>query len=271
MTSATPTTFVLLHGAGLGSWCWQAVTPRLELPALAVDLPGRGDAPCELRTATRATYVDTVVAAISRANPARCILVAHSFTGSIAHLIAAALPGRIAHIIFLAATVPAPGRSVLDTFTLIGRTQLRLVMMMVRAGVSFPRWVWQMGMRTSFTELDPATRRMAFERLMMPEAPAMFLQPLDRSSWPAVPCSYITLTRDRCPLPPARQALVIAGLPGVAVYTLATGHSAMLSAPDELAALLNTIARSYGSPQDHSTADRPGAVRVTPISAGVPK
>lgn len=242
MTTSDPTSFVLLHGAGLGGWCWQELTPLLKLPALAVDLPGRGATPGDLRGATRATYVDAVVRAISAAGIQRCILVAHSFTGGIAHLVAAALPQQVAQIVFLAAAVPPPGGAAIDTFPPFDRAQLRLLLAMVAAGVSIPRWVWQMGMRTTFTELDANTLRMINSRLMMPEAPGMFLEPLDRATWPAVPCSYIKLLRDRCPLTPARQDRVIQTLPGVAVYELATGHTAMLSAPRELAALLNRIA-----------------------------
>lgn len=241
------TPFVLLHGAGLGGWCWQAVTPLLRRPALAIDLPGRGASPCDLRTATRATYVDAVAGAITAAGLQRCTLVAHSFTGGIAHLVAAALPQRVTQIIFLAAAVPPPGGAVIDTFAPIEREQLRVLLSMVAAGVSIPAWVWRFGMRSTFTHLDPAARRMAYERLMMPEAPGMFLEPLDRAAWPDIPCSYIALLGDRCPLPPARQERVIAGLPGVARYTLDTGHTAMLSAPRELAALLELIAERHES------------------------
>ncbi|MCH9016489.1 MAG: alpha/beta fold hydrolase, partial [Chloroflexi bacterium] len=37
------TTFVLVHGASHGSWCWDKVVPLLEAQgheAVAVDLPG---------------------------------------------------------------------------------------------------------------------------------------------------------------------------------------------------------------------------------------
>lgn len=242
MTPTPPTTFVLLHGAGLGSWCWHAVTPLLRLPALAVDLPGRGATPCDLSRATRTTYVEAVVEAISSAKIERAILVAHSFSGSIAHLVAAALPQQIEQIVFLGAAVPPAGQSVIDTFTAMGRVSLQMGMAMATAGIDMPRWMWYMGMRLTFTELDAATRRMVYDRLVMPEAPAMFLEPLDRNSWPAIPCSYIKLLRDRSPVPAHRQDRVIQELPAPTVYTLATGHTAMLSAPRDLAELLNAIA-----------------------------
>lgn len=33
---------VLVHGAGMGSSCWDRLVPLLDGPAVAVDLPGRG-------------------------------------------------------------------------------------------------------------------------------------------------------------------------------------------------------------------------------------
>ena len=35
--------FLLMHGAGLGSWIWDGFIPELNAPAEAIDLPGRGD------------------------------------------------------------------------------------------------------------------------------------------------------------------------------------------------------------------------------------
>ena len=36
---------VLVHGGYHGAWCWDEVRSHLSSPSVAVDLPGRGDAP----------------------------------------------------------------------------------------------------------------------------------------------------------------------------------------------------------------------------------
>ncbi|MGH7449166.1 MAG: alpha/beta fold hydrolase, partial [Longimicrobiales bacterium] len=38
---ATQSTVVLLHGAGTGAWVWDRVIDALELPSVALEVPGR--------------------------------------------------------------------------------------------------------------------------------------------------------------------------------------------------------------------------------------
>lgn len=70
-------TFVLVHGACHGSWCWEAVAPRLQALGHAVVTP---DLPCDDPAAGLLDYAAAVEAAIG---PARddLVLVGHSLGG----------------------------------------------------------------------------------------------------------------------------------------------------------------------------------------------
>ena len=96
---------VLIHGAYMGAWVWDAIAPELERlghSVVAVDLP-IGDS-----TAGGAAYARTVLDAVDWSVPT--VLVAHSLGGLVAPLVAA--ERRVARIVIVAALLPAPGASV---------------------------------------------------------------------------------------------------------------------------------------------------------------
>src|SRR5579862_7807446 len=96
------TTFVLVHGAYHGAWCWERLTPelgRLGHHTIAVDLP------CDDARAGYAEYTATVLAAMAAANMGDgAIVVGHSLGGFTIPLVAEKL--RVARLVFLC-TVPA--------------------------------------------------------------------------------------------------------------------------------------------------------------------
>src|SRR5215510_12628484 len=98
--------FVLLHGAMLGRWIWQRVEPRLEAPVLALDFPGRGSNPADVRAVTLGDVVATVVADVEEWPTDRVVLVAHSLGGIVVPGVLSLIPRRIAHVVFVSAAVP---------------------------------------------------------------------------------------------------------------------------------------------------------------------
>jgi len=52
---------VLVHGGSHSARCWDLVLPNLVLPAVAVDLPGRGSTPADFASVTLADCVRTVI------------------------------------------------------------------------------------------------------------------------------------------------------------------------------------------------------------------
>lgn len=107
--------YVLVHGGGSTGRYWDRVLPHLDHPALAPDLPGRGDRPVDLGTLTVDDEVAAVVADVVAADlPDPLVLVAHSSGGLVVPGVVAALDGRVAHVVLSAALVPPEGGCGLD-------------------------------------------------------------------------------------------------------------------------------------------------------------
>jgi pimeloyl-ACP methyl ester carboxylesterase len=132
--------FVLLHGAMLGRWIWDRVTPLLDRPALAVDLPGRGTTPAEITEVALGDAVDSVVADVDGGPFKQVVLVAHSLSGILVPAVTARIGDRVAHTVFVGAAVPRPGNSYLDVLPASQRLFLRVVLAIQRSGPRTPPW-----------------------------------------------------------------------------------------------------------------------------------
>jgi len=98
------TIYVLIHGSGLGGWCWDAVKTRLEKTGARVYAPTLPD-----ESQTLADNVKFIADFIESRNISNCILVGHSFGGMIITGVYDRLKNRIAKLIYLDAAVPRHG------------------------------------------------------------------------------------------------------------------------------------------------------------------
>jgi len=76
-------TYVLIHGAWHGAWCWDKVILRLRQAdhrAIAVDLPGHGIDKTPFSEITLRSYTDWLCQVLDRP-PEPVILVGHSLGG----------------------------------------------------------------------------------------------------------------------------------------------------------------------------------------------
>ena len=112
------TTFVLVHGAFHGGWCWARTAPLLREAGHSVFTPtqtGLGERAHLLHAGiTLGTFVDDVVGVIESEELEDVVLVGHSFGGYAITGVAARMPGRVRHLIYLDAVVPVPGKAPLD-------------------------------------------------------------------------------------------------------------------------------------------------------------
>ncbi len=228
--------FVLLHGAMLGRWIWDRVTPLLDRPALAVDLPGRGTKPADITEITLGDAVDSVVADVDVGPFKRVVLVAHSLSGILVPAVTARLGDRVAHTVFVSAAVARPGNSYLDVLPLSQRLFLRLVLAIQKSGPLTPLWATR---RALCKDLDEPTTELVLGRLTR-EAPRFYQEPVPGEIPPRMPMLYVKLTRDRV-LSPALQDQMITQLQGTRVETIEAGHLPMLGHPGRLAAILNSL------------------------------
>ena len=135
------TSFLLVHGAWHGGWCWRDVVPRLTQAGHrvhAVTLTGVGERMHLMTPAiTLETHITDVANAIEMEEMDRIVLVVHSYAGMIGTAIADRMPERLRHLVYVDAVVPKPGESWSSTHASATR-EARLVAAQGSPDFSFP-------------------------------------------------------------------------------------------------------------------------------------
>ncbi len=101
-------TFILVHGAWHGSWCWHKITSRLKNlghNVVATDLPGHYRHKHPFADITLSTYVEHVKNLL-HASDAPVVLVGHSMAGIVITQVAEHMPDEIDRLIYVSAFVP---------------------------------------------------------------------------------------------------------------------------------------------------------------------
>ena len=112
-------TFVLVHGAWHGAWCWTGVMGELERNghrAYALDLPGRWTSPLPHAQVNRNVWVDAVVKFIEDRDLRNVALAGHSMGGLTISGVALKIPRRVKRVIYVTALVPPDEGSLADEF-----------------------------------------------------------------------------------------------------------------------------------------------------------
>lgn len=111
-------TFVLVHPAWFGGWCWSKTAPLLRAHQHDVHTPtltGLGER-CHLsnREIGLTTHIEDVVNVLEFENLRRAILVGNSSSGMVITGVAERVPERLAQVVYLDAFVPEDGQSLVD-------------------------------------------------------------------------------------------------------------------------------------------------------------
>jgi pimeloyl-ACP methyl ester carboxylesterase len=111
-------TFVLVHGAWHGGWCWRRVADRLSAKGHKVFTPtmtGLGERSHLLDAKIGlATHITDIVNVIKWEGLAEIVLVGHSYGGVVITGVAEQVPTAISSIVFLDAFMPENGQSLAD-------------------------------------------------------------------------------------------------------------------------------------------------------------
>jgi pimeloyl-ACP methyl ester carboxylesterase len=219
-------TFGLVHGGGLGAWCWELLLPELKARshhAVTVDLP------LENQSAGAAHFAEAVLAAFDEIDD--LILVGHSLAGLIVPLVAEQRP--VKRLIFIHALLPRPGQSVAEQIR--GEPDMFNPEMFTAKA---PFWEDEaVANLFLFHDCPPEVAHNAFRRLR-PESGALASEVTPLQAWPDAPRSYVVCTEDRTATPvwarrAARERL------GVEPIEIPGGHCPFLSRPKQLAEALN--------------------------------
>jgi len=123
-------TFVLVHGAWHGGWCWRRVSERLVAAGHRVFSPtltGLADRAHLLTPEVNLmTHVQDVVGLIQSEELEDIVLCGHSYGGMVITGVAEALRSRMDALVYLDAFVPEPNQSLVDVMPEDRREKARL-------------------------------------------------------------------------------------------------------------------------------------------------
>jgi pimeloyl-ACP methyl ester carboxylesterase len=233
-------TFVLVHGAWHGGWCWGPVAAILRDRGHRVTAPtqtGLGERRHLLsREITLETFGADVVNHMTYADVTDAVLVGHSFGGSAISLAAEWARNRVARLIYLDAVVIEGEERPFDAFGAETEASRSAKAEDHDCGLSIPP-----APAASFGVTDPAQIAWV-EARMTPHPISTYRSPINLSGPPGagLPATYIRCVGPRyTPLDWAEARARAYGWP---VETIAAGHDCMVTAPVETADLLERLA-----------------------------
>jgi pimeloyl-ACP methyl ester carboxylesterase len=245
-------TFVLVHPAWFGGWCWRKLTPRLRAAGHEVVVPtltGLGDRAHLLdHGIDLLTHVEDVAGVLTYEDLDRVVLVGTSSGGMVVTGVADRLPERVAEVVYLDAFVPEDGQSLFDLISPERRTVMEELVAAEGDGWLLPRFApapWPEILSRLWGVTDPDDVAWAEPRLRATPV-GHFTQPLHLGDAVRdLPRAYVRFTR----FPHAgfdRWAQRAAEAPGWRHRTLDCGHIAYVSDPGAVAAVLLELAGTAG-------------------------
>jgi pimeloyl-ACP methyl ester carboxylesterase len=225
-------TFVLIHGAWHGAWCWHKLTPLLEASGARVIAP-------DLSSMESLDDCAARVSGIVEREPA-VVLLGHSRGGAVASRVAELVPDAIRSLVYLSAYLLPEGGNVAEEARRDAGSLVVPNLVPVRRGLTCV--IRDEVLRETFYgECTDEDFRYARARLT-PEPLRLLATPVRTTAgrFGRVPRAYIETLRDRA-VTHAAQRRMQSVLPCDPVFTLDTDHSPFLSQPEALARILISI------------------------------
>lgn len=245
----TSKTYVLVHGAWHGAWCWSKVTPLLEAQGnkvITFDLPGHGDDTTQPEHVTLADYVNKLVS-ITNAQEGPVILVGHSMAGVVISQAAEQLGvNKISALIYLDAFLPQHGESLFSLVEMVLKQLPPNAMQspsLIESIISSPdhktnfikpgtaEWIF-------YHDCSEEDKKLAVPRIQkQPIAPLATPLHLTDDIYGAIPKYYILCTESK----DLDKTFLSTHVYCKKVYKLASSHSPFLSMPEKLVEVLLAI------------------------------
>jgi pimeloyl-ACP methyl ester carboxylesterase len=237
-----PRTFVLVHGAWHGGWCWRRVADLLTARGhrvFAPSLTGLGDrAHLFSKDISLQTHVEDILAVVETEELSQFVLVGHSYGGFVISGVADTLRERVSHYIYLDGSVP-PDMSPQASFSWAGfnppeAREARLKAVREQGhGVGLPA-----PPPSAFAVTEPADLAWLQRRMRpMPVQTYLGTFTFQHSGSNGLKRTYIASTKPAYALLSATRDLV-RGDKTWAFTTLEAGHDSMVTAPEALASKL---------------------------------
>src|SRR5690349_4225979 len=227
-------TYLLIHGAWHGGWCWHKVVPRLEKlghRVLAPDLPSLGRDKTPVNRVSLPVWREFVCQLID-AESEPVILVGHSRGGIVISEVAEHRPDRIRTLVYLTAFLPRDGESLFDLAAQAVGSEVppNMVMSEDKSSSVMRDDVIRSAFYGECSDEDVALAR----TLLQPEPTLPLATPvhLTPANFGRVPRVYVECSRDHAITPPLQKQMM-AATPCQRVLTIDTDHSPFLSRPDQ--------------------------------------
>ncbi|ATY13394.1 alpha/beta hydrolase [Amycolatopsis sp. AA4] len=234
MSREKPKTFVLVHGAWHGPWCWERVREHLVARGHEVVCPSL---PCDTPEAGQDEYLAVLEDALR--NRSGAVLVAHSISGMVAPL-ATGHPA-VSSLVLLAALVRTPGAVWADGGAALIAEPFRKVLAQAVVDGSGCVVLDPAGATdVLYHDCTPADAAEAVSQLR-PSANTVGQQVCPDLPQRRVPTTYVACRDDRA-VDGSGNAVLARKLLGAAVREIDGGHSPFCSAPEQLADLLVELA-----------------------------
>lgn len=232
-------TFILIHGAWHGAWCWYKVIPRLVAAGhsvIAPDLPSLGIDQTPLADISLAGWTRHICDIVD-AQPQPVVLVGHSRGGIVISSVAEQRPDKIGLLVYLSAYLLRDGQSLLQEAE--EDSDGPFVPHFVPSGDGVSAALPAGSVREMFYNRCGDDDVALAQHLLRPEplAPASTPMHVTEARFGRVPRVYIETLQDNA-IPLSRQRKMQARLPCRAVVSLDTGHSSFFSVPDQLVGAL---------------------------------
>ncbi|OGO50967.1 MAG: hypothetical protein A2148_03010 [Chloroflexi bacterium RBG_16_68_14] len=228
-------TYILVHGAWHGGWCWYKVVPLLEKAGhtvLAPDLPGLGKDKTPVSEVSLALWAEHVCRLLD-AQPEPAVLVGHSRGGIVLSEVAERRPDKVKTLVYLSAFLLRSGESLLQV---AGKDATSLVVPnLVVADDQSSCMVREEALRDAFYGDCPDEDVTLAKLCLAPEPMAPLATPVSvtEENFGRVPRAYIECLQDRA-VPLALQRRMYTDLPCQKVISMDTSHSPFFSAPQAL-------------------------------------
>ena len=241
-------TFVLIHGAWHGGWCWKKVAVLLRRAGAEVYTPtltGLGERShlvehLDPTSINLDLHIRDIVQLLEYEDLKEVILVGHAYAGTVISGVAESCAERLARLVYVNGVVPKDGEDMVD--------QLALV-----RGPQFTAWVRERIERKEWFLPPPATPVEVEQRWgisdpsdlawvllrVTPQPVAAFSQPIrvGRPEAKSIPRSFIGSSESGFD-----SVAEMAEKAGWGLFHIDTGHDPMITKPEELSEILLQIA-----------------------------
>jgi pimeloyl-ACP methyl ester carboxylesterase len=236
--------YVLLHGAWHGGWCWRFVADGLRELGHRVFTPtqtGLGERKHPLTSdITLETFVQDLLNVLEMEELAEVILVGHSFGGLAISGAADRAPARIRHLVYLDSVILQDSQTVFGVLPADIVAARRKLALEQGRGVAMPiPPVSAFGIPEDHPRADWVRGHLTPHPVSTYETPLRLKHPVGNGR----PCTYIACT-DPLYEPLAGVREWVKPAPGWAWQEIATGHDAMVTAPEMLTEMLVRIGES---------------------------